>query len=1296
MNIKLFTRRNLAAIFLWISCLIKCWAQFPIQREFQLYSTPMTVYTCFQDQDGFVWQCTDSGLFRFNGFEVNYVPVTGNISLTERVSIALPKDDGTFYLGTSKGLMHFEPISRRCNALVGDMDVRFIVRVGKNRLLLGTMNGLLVYDEQLQRTQAVKGMKGAVVYDVLRDINQNKIYISMGHGLYIYYPETDTIEPVEINLHKVINDIVQDSRDGSLWIGTDNGLYHTLSMGWQLEEVPALAYTVINNLMIAHDDNLWIATDNGLYIYNSEKSTCEHHPHRISNPWSLADNVVWHVFEDAQSNIWLSTNAGVSLYVSTPAFTHYRWNLLTGDESGNNISNMLADSKGRFWIGGANGLVMFAKDGSSSLFRMSRSNYYIPSNHIRCIFEDSKQEVWIGTDASIARYNETTGQFVEYLISDKTGKYQANWAFDIAEDNDGNFWISTFLSGVFIVNRSQLLSSSGHIVASRHLAKGNAAFELPDMIANKVCFDFQGNVWISLPDKGLLRMNRKTGNSKLFAPKGENTIIPHGYIRTIHIDNDGNIWVGIDDKIVRIDGETNEAKIIASKVPDYHLVWQIMEHKDRIIVVNGGQLLAVDKNTLEAKAIQLDNYYTCGTMVGRQLYLGGKDIAACIQTDLLPKELATLDLLLTGLMVDGKQVEVGKEADGHIILQQDLNHTEKITLPNDTKDITVLIQGRVIEKLMNSDLLEYRLEGYNDWQPLSSLPARLQFEDLTYGTYTLEVRLQADGRVLKKLEVKILTPWYATWWFRMLELLLLATAVYTFYYYTFGRIRRRQEELRRKQTLELASQKMEFLTNISHDLKTPLSLIMGLVTSLKAESRNSALKQKLEQLYQNTSRLSQMVHQILDYKDEEARRLELRLSRIDMIEFCRSMALTFSEEAERRNINIDVSTAAEKLYINGDAEKLDSIISNLLSNAVKYSADKSHIELRLKVRERDCVIEVQDHGVGISKSDQQLIFSRFYRSPEADRSGVEGSGIGLSIVKQLVEVHGGTIHLESSPGQGSLFRVILPKCVIITDADDLINSIDEQLPTILIVEDNDDISRFLVSSLSDYNCIIAHNGMAGFQQATEFRPHIIITDIMMPVMDGIEMVNRLKKHVDTATIPIIMLTAKDNHQTQERAISLGVDSFISKPFDVNLLKARIGQLIRRENERQSKQRQKELVNEVKEIQVKSLDEKFLEHVNKVIEEHISDSDLSVERLSELAGINAKQVYRKLKSLTGMTGVQYIRNMRLRKAALLLKQQRFTVAEVMYMVGFSNPSYFSKCFAELYGVTPSQYADNMTP
>lgn len=563
------------------------------------------------------------------------------------------------------------------------------------------------------------------------------------------------------------------------------------------------------------------------------------------------------------------------------------------------------------------------------------------------------------------------------------------------------------------------------------------------------------------------------------------------------------------------------------------------------------------------------------------------------------------------------------------------------------------------------------------------------------GDYRLLVKTASSPISPVSIPLRVNAPLVLSWWAIILYIIFgLSIIAWLIWIIRKRNIRKFQEEERRK-SLDNVERKLTFLSNISHDLKTPLSMIMGPVSLMKEQAKDPENRKNLQTVYDNAVRLNNMIHRTVELHHlEDHEENLLILSTFDMVDFCKQAFEAFKENNPNKKFLFHTSCA--HLLIEADAVKFESIITNLLSNACKYSEKGATISCGISKQGGLAEIVISDDGVGISEIDQPLVFQRMFRASSTAKLH-EGTGLGLYLIKKYLELMQGTINLYSKEGIGTSFIVTLPISEKIMTKDPIFtNEENSDKPKILIVEDNQEISSFITNFLkTDYITLNAENGRAGLAIASSFAPDLLVVDEMMPIMTGLDMCKRIKQNPRLASIPIIMLTAKNDNITENDSIKLGIDVFMGKPFEPSSLLGRIDQLLKTRAKIKENLRI-QTITDAKPIEAESVTEKQLAKIAKTVEENISDPDLNVNFLCEKSEIPNKQLYRIIKKYMGMGPLDYIRSIRLQKAAMLLSQHRFTVAEVSYMVGFKTPSYFAKCFQAQFGSKPSEYhSDNGT-
>ena len=867
-------------------------------------------------------------------------------------------------------------------------------------------------------------------------------------------------------------------------------------------------------------------------------------------------------------------------------------------------------------------------------------------------------------------------------------------------------------------------SSGGLYMAEKTYSIHNG---LSGMFINQMIPDREGNVWALLynSSNSIEKINPRTGEVTHIAAgelKGERT--PN----FILCAEDGYIWIGFPGGVMRVTPENDSIRMLPFDAYNHYEVLSMAEADGRIWISTTDGFWVADQQTLEVRRLNItDKRFTSMFFdkTSGELYLGTADGFAISSPEALLAEHLEQALILTALYVNNQLYQSGSgQALDAVQSAQSIRYSQRINLDYDQNNLAFEFSDLPYSLEEKSKLL-YRLEGVDrEWNLLKPNTNRITYNNLNYGDYRLIVsKLDAHGKPSEKtyaLDIHIIPPWYYTPWAKAVYVLLcLVLILWTI---NFFRVKNRLklERLEKEKILEQSQAKMEFFTNLSHDLKTPLSMIIAPISRMLSAIKDPQEKKQLEQVQHNAMKLNSLIHQGLDFnRVDSGNNALLILSQIELVSFVRGLFALYAEEkAREKQLTFDFHTDREKIYIQMDAIKLESILDNLLSNAVKYTPEGGSVTLRLEIpgEEKDVRISVSDTGIGVPRQDQPYIFQRFFQSPKT-AGKKEGTGIGLYLVKTYTELHGGSVLLTSEENKGTTVTLNLPvgspeqmsvdvlsepvaseqetalveaETAVSASSSSAAETASPEAPLILIVDDTPEIAGFIYQILhAKYRCRIAENGKIGVEMAMELSPDLIIADVMMPVMDGLEMVRRLKKHIPTSTIPIILLTAKNDKETELESIRLNIEAFIPKPFEPDILLSRVEQLLAAWEMHETKARIEALATP-KEIEAVSYDEKFLANIIHLIEEHISDSELNVNALCEWTGTNNKQMYRKMKQLTGMTPVEYIKSIRMKKAAMLLKQQKFTVAEVMYMVGFSNHSYFSKCFQAEFGVTPKQY------
>jgi len=1286
-----------------------------------------------QDNQGLIWIGSDKGLFSYDGYTTQ-PHFTFDERSNTHIYCGVIVDKTRLYLGADNGILIYNIRTDKYEkpAINFPTDVRTLA-LQEDTLWIGTLNGLYACNLKTRSLkyfdrQQYRKLPHQTIYSIIRS-RHDRIYIGTYDGLCMYLPGKDEFQRISlpVNQHKnnqFINALLEDTTRRCIWIGMEGNLLKYSLTDGKIRQVEMFRDNSVKSLALDENAGLLIATDNGLYVYQEPEPPL-HIVHDSRNLQSLSNNIIWNVFADRDQNIWLGTDYGISLSRGNRTLQYVPISQITGTGEGNLFYSLFRDSRGNYWFGGTNGLIRFnsitGNQSNVAWYKMGDKDHSLTHSRIRHIYEDKDSMLWIATDGSLNRYDYSTRQFIHYNIVDSTGTFNTNWAYYLFEDDREQLWIATCLGGIFVVNKQKLIQShTGNYVADYNFSTRNG---LSGMFINQIVPDHEGNVWVLLYNNGIDKIDTRTRKVTRFPMEeltgGKDVSVKQAQSQTglsfaerekrlsginpnyILCDRAGFIWAGFRGGIMRIRPRDNDTRTIRFDTFSNNEVLSMMEADGHIWISTTDGFRIVDMQTLNARRLNLSDKRFISLFFDEaknRIYLGGADGFAVTSPEVRTANTIDQPIIATAFYINSQRMETG---------DQSIRYADRIELSYKQNNFSVELSD-LPYPLEEKNKFVYRLEGLDDnWNLPDPNTNRISYGNLGHGNFRLVVsKLDAKGQPSDNwytLGIQIHPPWYYTIWAKSIYiLLLLSLAAWTVNFFRV-RNRLRMERIEKKRILEQSRMKIDFFTNLSHDLKTPLSMIIAPVSKLSHEIKNQHEKQQLKLVQRNAMKLNSLIHQMLDFNrmDSDSNTL-LILSRTDLVAFARSLFSVYEEAGKEKNFSFRFMTNRETVYLELDVIKWESILNNMLSNAVENTPEGGSITLALNCKEepRQIEISVSDTGTGIPQQDIPYIFQRFFQSSKTAGSK-EGTGIGLYLVKTYTELHGGTVSITSEENVGTTITITLPfpkeknepaAPVLNNPSDPPEDLADKDRPLILIIDDNPEITVFISEILHPrYRCRTAADGKTGMELCFGLLPDLIIADIMMPGMNGLEMCQQIRKHVPTSTVPIILLTARDDKETELESIHLNIDAFISKPFEPDILLSRVEQLISRSHTLEARIRMEALASP-KAIEAESYDEKFLSGITKIIEDGLSDSDLNVTALSEISGISNKQIYRKLKQLTGMTPVEYIKSIRMKKAAMLLRQRKFSVAEVMYMVGFSNHSYFSKCFKAEFSKTPWQFME----
>ncbi|MBD1427337.1 helix-turn-helix domain-containing protein [Sphingobacterium arenae] len=1267
-------------------------------RNISLDAKASTVHTFAQDSLGLLWLGSNNGLYHYDGYSLHAAPGGKSAYQTYIYSIVV-LDSSRLALGTERGvgLYNYRKDCYEDLPMVEVSDVRSLLLVG-DTLWIGSLKGLYTYDIKRKVFASFNEKLGSglttQVYTLARQ--GNKILVGTYNGLFELTPETTSIRQLVLpeyreGANQFINSILVFDHEHT-YIGTEYGLYLYADGKVRLIEAPLLQKLPVKSMAKRDAQTLLIGTDDGLFVYDPQQQKLQRIKHDARNASSLANNIIWSVFTSRTGDVWVGTDLGFSGW--TERFREKKFPIyqFTHSSNGNKFYQIWQDQSGWYWLGGDNGLIRtstFEENTSMAYwYRMDATKHALPHNRVRDIYEDREGLLWVASDGGVSLFHRQTESFRNFMIVDSSGRKNAKWAYDLEEDRNGNLWVATYMGGVFVVPKSQLKNAANGYVVGKSYDQSHG---LLANFSNQVLLDHQDKIWVLFYNRGINTINTHTGEILEIKDAEGRTISDAVFML---FDGEGTAWIGTHGALMRISKDGKKKSVVFD--PQGKGEVTVMEDVgDYLWVANNIGVWKIHKQTLHSTLVRYRGdmtamFYRAET---KEVLLGGINevlILPAIEEREEPKAASTV--VLTAMYVNNKRF--GASGYG-------LRYRHEIALEHQQNNL----------RLEFSDLdygnqlgyrLAYAFKAPNEtWIPLEQHDNRIQLSNLQSGNYTLQVaKVDMLGQVVSEIslyEIQINYPWYATIWAKIIYAM--AVLGLLLWILNFFRVRNKLkwERRERKKVMELSQMKMDFLTAVSHDLKNPLSLILAPVSQLMLKTKNPDNKKLLDGVHRNAMKINNLIQEVMTFEktDDRSEVGELITSQLDLTAFVGRCFNEWKRIDTYKHIEWRLLSAREDFLIQTDAAKLESMLNNLLDNACKYSKPEGAvIELYLKHGEKGIVIMIRDNGIGIKKKDLPFVYSKFYRATTIEVQAIDGTGIGLYLVRNYAEQLGWTVELDSQWMEGTTVTINIPMSGVYVERRN--ESVETDKKRLLIVEDNAELSTFLLSAFENvYDCRTAADGRAAIDLIDRsFKPDMIVSDAVMPRMDGLQMVRQLRKRTDTAIIPVVLLTAVPDEQLQRAGIAAGVDAFIQKPFDLELLKLQMEQLLLKKTKIQTKLRIDELSEPRKQEVVVSPDEQLLNKVTQAIEDAVDDADFSVQRLADEAGVSTKQLYRKIKQLTGHTPVTYIRTIRMKKAALLLRQQKFTVAEVMYMVGYANASYFSKCFQEEFGSTPKNYMDQL--
>lgn len=1257
-----------------------------------------------QDKYGYIWMGTEYGLSKFDGYRfTNYLHnEEDTTSITDNIiSDLLVDKKGNLWIGCAKGLMRYNYETNNFSRLQfpdgRKPRIYSMVESHRGDILLGTAGyGLYsVKDNGIEKTAnnrfTIRWERAYAERD--SDVFFTHIYEDKHHYLWQsshlltftrFIEKQGKVQrkdfkspygaPVAFIQHRpqamlivcMYGIIYYDYRTGRIAdAGYDLGTFKN--------------HVTINNATFDHDGNLYISTsEHGALIIKKGSNKVEQLENSNSN-FNLSTAFVNDIIEDKDNNLWIGCYKKGLYLLNQRQQAFSSWSFSAQNYIiGSSVSSIAPGENGETWCTVQNSGV-FCFDASGKIIAHPTS----PAGTC-IIYKDRRGAYWISNGSALYSYNPHTGAYQEKLTFTSAGIYC------MTDDNQGNLYISVYSKGLYIYN-----VESGKVTVLNMRQRGNKGFLCNDWVRS-MAFDHTGHLWIGTSN-GVSCLNTKTLSFKDF---GWNIILKDRQANGICEGKNGNMIIGTEEGLYLFDRKNNKTlalphaevlkgKQVCSIIKDHQGdlwisttmgIWQYDQKNRQFIGHINGNGLTTREYVLGSSMHTASDLIAFGTSDG---------ITTFYPERVRAKKMELGDVHLTNFIIDGKPINC--LTDEFTIPYEENSFTLEFSLLNYRNTDNISFQYRINEGKWNSTN-----EGSN----------AVSFNKLKPGSYTLEVRAMSNGNFSKKstiIHIKVCDPWYASTWAFLLYFLTAAGIIlYIIYRY----------ERHRKEDLE--ETKMQFLINATHDIRSPLTLIMGPLNKLKTRITDAESKQDIDTIDRNAQRLLLLVNQILDERKIDKDQMHLHCQKTDLKEFLRGIMSLYNFNVQERSITLslkeDESLKEEgNLQVWIDRINFDKVISNLLSNAMKYTSDGGEITLIIGKNKESAIIKVEDTGIGLKEEKTDRLFERFYQGNNNSNIHIEGTGIGLNLCRALVKMHGGAIRAYNRTDgiKGSCFEVniplgkehLRPEEILQEDGTKTAESTGKRTQAnrnfnILIVDDDAEIAHYIKTELSDwYRFEHASNGKEGLKMLLTGKYDLVISDVMMPEMDGVTMLKKIKGNSNVSDIPVILLTSKSEVENRLEGLRKGADAFLAKPFNMEELHILIDNLVdnvrRIRGKYSGAQGQKA---KIEQIQVKGNNDALMERVMKYMNEHLADPDLNVEKLTEDVGISRAQLHRKLKEIAGVSAGEFIRNLRLEQAARLIEEGQINITQVAYSVGFCNQTHFSTVFKKHYGMSPSEYAE----
>lgn len=1282
-----------------------------------------TVHAILQDKQGFMWFGTKDGLDRYDGISFRaFMKESGTLG-NNFITSLYEDQQGQIWIGTDVGLYVYSPehetverfimksdldtgIDYTVNLVTGDKDGGiWVVTQSQAVFYYNPQTNKLINYLSDQSGRLKFGSLGQLYFD-----SDNVCWLDIRDGnLYFSKDKLQTLVPV---FPKDGNEPFKGEYICKLLPGPYNCMYVGTITG--LKEVNLTNKTVrtllskdesgddiyVREIAFYSDDELWAGTESGLYIYNLRTKKTVHLRNVSGDPYSISDNAIYSICKDREGGIWIGSYfGGVNYYPKQYTYFDKVYPRTEIDEMGKRVREFCADHDGTLWIGtedkglfhyypstgliepfrhpdiyhNVHGLCVdgnylwvghFAKGLNRIDLRTHAVKHYFDApNDIFSICRTTSGNLWLGTTAGLFRYHSETNRFERVP--------ELGWVFiyNIKEDKQGNLWLATYIDGVY--KRNVRTGEWEH-----YMHDETNPSSLPSNKVLSIFEDSQNQLWFTTQGGGFCRFDP---SGKIFVRYDSSIGLPSNVVHRIEEDEKGLFWITTNKGLVHFNPKTLEFKVYT--------------------IANG--LLSNQFNYQSSYKDKNGRIYF-GSINGFISF----EPSVFVDNDFLPP------VVITDFMLFNKKVPVGSTDSP---LKQSITLSDYLELQSNQNSFSFSVAALSYQSPDMNTVL-YKLEGYDsEWYSVGK--NLITYSNLPYGTYVLKVKAANSDGIwnpdVRTLKIRILPPFYLSVWAYIIYVILILGALFaTFFYFRKRAVEKHQramEKFEQEKERELYTSKIEFFTNVAHEIRTPLTLIKSPLESVLTEKAlPENVKMELEIMDQNAERLLNLTNQLLDFRKTENKGFKLNPVECSVGSIIRSVYKRFTTLVNQKGIELKVEIPEEELLASVDKEALTKILSNLFTNALKYAQTYAYLSLSVDEAGKEFTIVMSNDGKIIPIVMRENIFRPFVQYRDG-KDIVPGTGIGLALARSLAELHQGTLTMDQDM---ECNRFILSIPIRHQTASDVLEEEHREKPvydeednetrimssdkdkkevaSVLIVEDNKDMLAFVARQLSPlYHVITAENGIEALKVLEHEYINLVISDIMMPEMDGLELCEHLKSNLDYSHIPIILLTAKTTLESKIEGLEQGADAYIEKPFSVEYLRVNVANLLSNRERLRRRFIESPFIKADTMAQTKA-DEVFIQKLNEYVSQHLDNTDLVIDDMAEAMNMGRSNFYRKLKGVLDMSPNEYLRLIRLKKAAQLLKDGRYGIVEISYMVGFNSPSYFSNCFKKQFGVLPKDF------